>query len=71
MEKERPTDEDVMIERLELHRDTIEFVCAALSERGVPHERTRGNSPLGDILLISREDIGKVQSILKSLSTEN
>jgi hypothetical protein len=71
MEKESPTDEDAMIERLELHRDTIDFVCSVLSEHGVQHERTRGNSPLGDILVISRADIGRVQSILKSLSVEN
>lgn len=67
MEEAFLTDEDRMIARLQLHRDTADFICSALSDHGIKYERTRGNSPLGDILIIDQEDTEKAQAVLKSL----
>ena len=71
MENEFPTDEDRMIDRLELHRHIIDYVCSVLLEHNIKHERTRGNSPQGDILIISRDEVPKVQAILKKINTKN
>lgn len=59
------TDEDQMIHQLELHRDTITWICNKLSEENIKFERTRGNSAKGDILLISESDTGKVKQLIR------
>lgn len=64
------TDEDEMIFRLELHRDTITWLCAKLDAAGIKHQRTRGNSPKGDILLINEKDSQKVKSMIRQYHDE-
>jgi len=59
------TDEDYMIYQLELHRDLITWICNKLSEHNIPFERTRGNSPKGDILLISVDDTPRVKEMVR------
>ena len=53
------TDEDRMIASLQLHRDTADLICSTLSDHGIKYELTRGNSPLGDILIIILKTLRK------------
>ncbi|WP_225085922.1 hypothetical protein [Pectobacterium colocasium] len=61
------TDEDRMIYHLELHRDTISWLCKKLDEKGIKNKRTRGNSAEGDILLIKPEDAEIVRQMIREL----
>ncbi|ENF7816823.1 hypothetical protein ABR157_002601 [Enterobacter soli] len=61
------TDEDEMIYHLELHRDTISWLCEQLDRRGIKNRRTRGNSAEGDILLIKPEDAEAVRQMIRDL----
>lgn len=61
------TDEDEMIYHLELHRDTISWLCGQLDRRGIKNRRTHGNSAEGDILLIKPEDAEEVRQMIRDL----
>lgn len=61
------TDEDEMIHHLELHRDTISWLCKLLDKKGIKHKRTRGNSAEGDILLVKPEDAEAVRQMIREL----
>lgn len=67
MSKTFETDEDEMIYHLELHRDTISWLCEQLDRKGIKNKRTRGNSAEGDILLIKPEDAGVVRQMIREL----
>lgn len=67
MSKTFETDEDEMIYHLELHRDTISWLCKQLDRKGIKNKRTRGNSAEGDILLIKPEDAGVVRQMIREL----
>ncbi|MDN5418829.1 MAG: hypothetical protein L0G09_15475 [Acinetobacter sp.] len=60
------TDEDEMIFHLTMHRDTITWLCNKLEENRVKYERTRGNTPKGDILLINKEDADFVKEMIRN-----
>ncbi|GAB7222842.1 hypothetical protein VoSk93_20580 [Vibrio owensii] len=70
MSREFETDEDEMIFHLQLHRDTITWLCEKFKEQGIKHKRTRGNTPEGDILLINEEDAPKVKSLIRHYHKE-
>lgn len=54
---EYPTDEDLQIARLRIHRDLVGWVIVALEEVGILAERTRGNDENGDIRLLNSSDV--------------
>ena len=66
-----PTDEDRMIYRLHVHRNMITWVIKRLADAGIPAERTIGNDPHGDIVLLDPADIPRVQQIIREIQTEN
>ena len=65
MSKTFETDEDEMIHHLELHRDTISWLCEQLDRKGIKNKRTRGNSAEGDILLINPDDAEVVRQMIR------
>lgn len=67
MSKIFETDEDEMIYHLELHRDTISWLCELLDRKGIKNKRTRGNNSEGDILLIKPEDAEIVRQMIREL----
>jgi len=60
------TDEDAMAHRLFVHRDMIGWLIRQLAEEGIQCERTTGNDPNGDILIVNEEDTSKVKQIIQS-----
>lgn len=70
MKREFETDEDEMIFHLELHRDTITWLCEKLKNNEIKHIRTRGNTPEGDILLVNESDATKVKNLVRACHTE-
>lgn len=70
MSREFETDEDEMIFHLELHRDTISWLCDKFDKQGIKYKRTRGNTPKGDILLINKEDTTEVKNLIRHYHKE-
>ena len=66
-----PTDEDRMIYRLHVHRNMITWVIQQLADAGIQAERTIGNDPHGDIVLLDPADISRVQQIIREIQAEN
>ena len=66
-----PTDEDRMIYRLHVHRNMITWVIKQLAEAGIKAQRTTGNDPHGDIVLLDPADIPRVQQIIRAMQAEN
>lgn len=66
-----PTDEDRMIYRLQVHRNMITWVIQRLVDAGIQAQRTTGNNPHGDIVLIDSADIPRVQQIIREIQAEN
>lgn len=64
------TDEDELIARLEVHRDMIGWLIIELSKEGIQAERTTGNSPKGDILIVDDRDVPRVKQLLRNLQIE-
>ena len=58
------TDEDRLIYQLTLHRDLVGWVIRKLAEAGIPSQRTTGNDPKGDILIIASRDASQVEQII-------
>jgi hypothetical protein len=67
---EYPTDEDLQIARLKVHRDLIGWVIRILDQAGVQSERTRGNDENGDIRLLTPIDIVAAKSCLRQAYTD-
>ncbi len=61
------TDEDAMIHRLMVHRDLVTWCIQQLRENDIEAERTRGNDPHGDIVLIHAEDAPQAQALIHTL----
>lgn len=66
-----PTDEDRMIYRLQVHRNMITWVIKRLAEAGIQANRTTGNNPHGDIILLDLADSSRVQQIIRKIQVEN
>ncbi|NJL66811.1 MAG: hypothetical protein HC849_25855 [Oscillatoriales cyanobacterium RU_3_3] len=64
------TDEDEQIARLKVHRDLIGWVIIKLNKEGIQAQRTIGNSPKGDILIVNDRDVPRVKQILRNLQRE-
>lgn len=64
---EYPTDEDLQIARLRIHRDLVGWVILALAAAGIPAERTKGNSANGDIRLLDSTDVIRAKERLREL----
>ena len=58
------TDEDRLIYQLTLHRDLVGWVIRKLAEASIPSQRTTGNDPKGDILIVATKDASQVEQII-------
>ncbi|MEG4853419.1 hypothetical protein QUB10_21340 [Microcoleus sp. B5-D4] len=67
IDKNWKTDEDQQISRLEVHRDLIGWVIQELERANIYSQRTIGNDPKGDILIINPEDAPKVKEIIADI----
>jgi hypothetical protein len=65
-----PTDEDLQIARLIIHRDLIGWIMQSLSQVEIPTERTKGNNVNGDIRLMRVEDVVAAKTRLRQISEE-
>lgn len=61
------TDEDRMIYNYQIHKNLVTWVMKQLELAGIPCQRTRGNDPNGDILIINSEDLQKVRKTLQKI----
>ncbi|MGB3267227.1 MAG: hypothetical protein WBA89_25140 [Microcoleus sp.] len=66
-DRQKLTDEDQQISRLEVHRDLIGWVIQELERANISSQRTTGNDPEGDILIINPEDAPKVKEIIADI----
>jgi hypothetical protein len=66
-----PTDEDLFIYRLHVHRNMITWVIKRLADAGIQAKRTTRNDPQGDIVLLDPADIPRVQQIIREIQAEN
>lgn len=64
------TDEDEQIARLEVHRDMIGWVIIELSKERIQANRTTGNNPKGDILIVNEQDVARVKQLLRNWQIE-
>jgi hypothetical protein len=65
-----PTDEDLQIARLIIHRDLIGWIMQSLSQVEIATERTKGNNVNGDIRLLRVEDVVAAKTRLRQISEE-
>ena len=64
------TDEDKMIERLTIHKNMIGWLIKKLKAEGIECQRTTGNDPNGDILLINPKDVPRVKEIVRQIKKD-
>ncbi|MEA5617578.1 hypothetical protein VB711_06960 [Cronbergia sp. UHCC 0137] len=64
------TDEDKMMERLLIHKNMIGWLIEKLKAEGIECQRTTGNDPNGDILLINPEDEPRVKNMIRKIQQE-
>jgi len=64
------TDEDKMMERLIIHKNLGGWIIKKLSEEGISAQRTTGNDPKGDILIVNAEDVPRVKEIVRQIQKE-
>jgi len=64
------TDEDKMIYKLTVHRNFIGWIIDQLKEEGISAERTTGNDPKGDILIIQPDDAPRVKEIVRKMQNK-
>ncbi|MCW6035698.1 hypothetical protein K4A83_05350 [Spirulina subsalsa FACHB-351] len=64
------TDEDKMMEKLLIHKNMIGWLIKKLQDKGIECQRTTGNDPKGDILLINPDDIPRMQEIVRQIQGE-
>jgi hypothetical protein len=48
----------------------IKWVIEQMAKEGIPCERTKGNSPKGDILIIKPEDASRVKDIIRQIQSK-
>lgn len=65
--EEFATDEDRQMDRLIVHRDCIGWLMVKLESRGIRCERTKGNSPDGDLRLCDLTDVPKAREIIQEM----
>jgi hypothetical protein len=71
MSDEAPmTDEDRLIYQLTLHRDLVGWVIAKLTEAGIASQRTTGNDPKGDILIVAPNEASQVKEIIRDIHNQ-
>lgn len=61
------SDEDRMIEKLEVHRDLVNHVVKLLNDANIKSEPSKDNDPRGDVIILNREDVEKAKTLLKSM----
>lgn len=61
------TDEDRLIYQLTLHRDLVGWVIGQLDRAGIASQRTAGNDPKGDILIVESHDASRVKEIVLNI----
>ncbi|OCQ91719.1 hypothetical protein BCD67_09500 [Oscillatoriales cyanobacterium USR001] len=66
----RKTDEDRLIYQLTIHRDLVGWVIIKLAQSGIRSQRTTGNNPKGDILIINSNDASRVKEIISSIHNQ-
>jgi len=64
------TDEDRLIYQLTLHRDLVGWVIGKLAEDGIASQRTTGNDPKGDILIVAPNEASQVKEIIRDLHNQ-
>ena len=64
------TDEDRMIQRLQVHKNLITWMLQRLAEQGIKAKRTRGNDPGGDIVICDPNDVQRAQEIIRMIQRE-
>jgi hypothetical protein len=64
------TDEDRMIHKLTVHKNLITWVIQQLEKENIPCQRTTGNDPNGDILVINPEQTPRVQEIIRGINRQ-
>jgi hypothetical protein len=62
-------DEDPMIETYKLHKNIKNLVIERLKAEGIDCKATTGNDPNGDILIIRKKDVVRVQEIIWGLNS--
>lgn len=60
-------DEDRLIYQLTLHRDLVDWVIGQLAQADIASQRTTGNDPKGDILIIESRDASRVKEIISNI----
>jgi hypothetical protein len=70
MKNQFPTDEDRMIYHLTVHKTMISWLINKLQAEGIQAQRTTGNDPNGDILLINPDDIPRVQQLIREIQAK-
>jgi hypothetical protein len=61
------TDEDRKIYQLLIHRNLIGWIIKELKKEGIKTERTAGDDPNGDILIINSKDEARVKEIVNKI----
>ncbi|WP_254565962.1 hypothetical protein [Oscillatoria sp. HE19RPO] len=64
------TDEDRMIQKLTVHKKLITWVIQQLEKENIPCQRTTGNDPNGDILVINPEQTPRVKEIIRGINRQ-
>ncbi|MBD2546719.1 hypothetical protein [Planktothricoides raciborskii] len=64
------TDEDKKIERLTIHKNLIGWLINKLKQERIECERTTGDDPDGDILLLNSKDVPKVKEIVRQIQQQ-
>lgn len=64
------TDEDRMIHKLTVHKNFITWVIQQLEKENIPCQRTTGNDPNGDILVINPEQTPRVKEIIRGINRQ-
>ncbi|ALB39725.1 MULTISPECIES: hypothetical protein [Nostocales] len=64
------TDEDKKIERLIIHKNLIGWLINKLQKEGIECQRTTGDDPDGDILLLNSEDVPRVKEIVRQIQKD-
>ncbi|MBO0349519.1 hypothetical protein J0895_10440 [Phormidium pseudopriestleyi FRX01] len=64
------TDEDRMIHKLTVHKNLITWVIQQLEKENIPCQRTTGNDPNGDILVINPEQAPSVKEIIRGINRQ-
>lgn len=63
-------DEDKKIERLIIHKNLIGWLIKKLQAEGIECQRTTGDDPDGDILLLNSDDVPRVKEIVRQIQKQ-